>query len=71
MNFDKTIEEQRLMLDPQEAKISLRCDRCNKEIYEGEEYYFFERNNLCEECFDEIQNDEKFNSRRIAGERDE
>lgn len=71
MDFDRMIEQERLMRDPQEMKIYTRCDRCNVEIYEGGDYYFFERNNLCEDCFDEIQNDEKFKSRRIAGDNDE
>ena len=65
------LEAERLKLDPQEAKVELRCGKCGAEIYKGQEYYFFEREYFCEECFDEIQSDEKIEARRIAGEEDE
>ena len=47
------LEAERLKLDPQEARVCLKCDRCNAEIYEGQNYYVFERDCLCEQCFDE------------------
>lgn len=71
MDFDKEIENQRFKLDPQEIRAYLLCNRCAEEIYVGDEYYLYERSKLCEECFDEIQSDEKFNQKRIAGEEDE
>ena len=49
------LEAERLKFDPQEAHICLKCDRCNTEIYENQEYYLYERDCLCEQCFDEIQ----------------
>ena len=52
-------------------KVYFNCDLCGAEIYKGQEYYFFEREYFCEECFDEIQSDEKIEARRIAGEEDE
>lgn len=64
------LEAERLRLDPQEAKVCLKCDRCNAEIYEGQEYYLYERDCLCEQCFDEMQSDEKREYRRIAGDDD-
>ena len=70
-DFDNEIERQRIELDPQEVKVCFNCDRCNAEIYEGNKYYFYERNSLCEECFDDIQSEEKFNSIRIAGDEDD
>ena len=71
VNFDKEIENQRLKLDKQEVKPKLRCYRCGSEIYDGEEYYLYERDKLCEECFDEMQEDEKYESKRFAGDDDE
>ena len=68
MDFDKEIENQRLKYDLQENRVSFNCTRCNSEIYNGEDYFIYERSKICEECFDEIQNDEKFNSKRIAGD---
>lgn len=71
MNLDKEIEKQRIKDDLQEAKVCFNCNRCNSEIYTGNEYYFYERNLLCEECFDELQSNEKFKAKRIAGDNDE
>lgn len=68
MNLDKEIEKQRLQQDLQEAKVYFNCNRCNAEIYQGNEYYCYERNILCEECFDELQSNEKFKAKRIAGD---
>ena len=44
------------------------CDKCGADIYEGQEYYNFEGDTLCEQCFDEIQEIEKRECSRIAGE---
>lgn len=66
------LEEERLKLEREEQKkLVLNCDKCGANVYDKEEYYFYERDCLCEECFDEIQKDEKFEARRIAGEDDE
>ena len=71
MNFDKELENQRISMDRQEIEVYCYCERCGKEIYKNEDYYYYEKDKLCEECFDEIQHDEKFNCRRIAGDYDE
>lgn len=65
------LEAERLRLDPQEAKVYFNCDRCGGEIYEGQNYYIYERDILCEECFDEMQYDEKRECERIAGDEDD
>lgn len=66
------LEEQRLRQDREEqGEVAFTCARCGKEIRKNEEYYDYERDCLCEECFDEIQKDEKFNSKRIAGDDDD
>ena len=70
MDFDRYIENERIKNDLQEIDVCFCCERCGAEIYKGNEYYFFERNHLCEDCFDEIQKDEKFEAKRIAGEDD-
>lgn len=63
------LEEQRLKLDREEqGKVAFKCNKCGTDIYENDEYYFYERDYLCEECFDEIQKDEKFEAKRIAGD---
>lgn len=65
------LEKERLRKDPQEAKICLKCDKCNSEIYEGEEYYCYDGiMELCEDCFDEMQSEEKRDCERIAGDDD-
>ena len=71
MDFDKEIENQRLEKDPQEQMVYMICDNCGAEIYEGQEFYDCDAGYLCEDCFDEIQKIEKFESERIAGEKDE
>lgn len=73
MDFDAEIEKQRIKNDPQEAEIFCYCDRCNQEIYVGNSYYLFQnlKFNLCENCFDELQDMEKKESERIAGEDNE
>ena len=65
------LEAERLRLDPQEAKVYLNCDNCGGEIYEGQEYYECEMGDLCEKCFDKMQEDEKAECERIAGDDDE
>ena len=62
------LEAERLRNDPQETKVYSECDFCGGEIYIGQEYYNFEGNILCEQCFDEMQLDEKRECARIAGE---
>ena len=71
MNEDKYWEGQRIKQDPMEGKVCLNCNRCGAEIYEGQEYYIFESDSLCEECFNEMQHDEKRECERIAGDDDE
>ena len=66
------LEEQRLQLDREEqGKVAFQCDRCGRDIYDGEEYYCREGDWLCEECFDELQKDEKYECRMIAGDDDD
>ena len=65
------LEAERLKLDPQEVKVCLKCDKCNSEIYEGQEYYETDLGDLCETCFDEMQSEEKKECERIAGDDDE
>lgn len=65
-NFDDYIEHERQKI--QDIPSYTRCDRCNAEIYNGEEYFVFEGDTLCEECFDDVQADEKIDASRIAGE---
>ena len=62
------LEAERLKLDPQETKVYSECDICGSEIYVGQEYYNFEGNILCEQCFDEFQEYKKKECSRIAGE---
>ena len=62
------LEAERLRLDPQEVKVYSECDACGDEIYVGQEYYKVEGSNYCEQCFDEMQLDEKRKCERIAGE---
>ena len=71
MDFDRKLEKLRIQLDPQEKKEELKCDRCGTEIYKDDDYYLYERNRLCEECFDDIQSTEKFECRRTAGDEDD
>lgn len=66
------LEAERLKIDKEEQKkIAFNCDKCGSNIYINEEYYFYQRDCLCEECFDEVQKDEKFEARRIAGDDDD
>ena len=71
MDIDKMLENERLKEDLQEVEVFCFCDRCSNEIYMGNYYYEHERNRICEECFEEFQADEKYESRRIAGDDDE
>lgn len=36
------------------------------EIYKGNDYYESEGENLCEDCFDELQKEEKENHKKVA-----
>lgn len=62
------LEDERLKSDPQEVKAYSECDTCGSDIYIGQEYYISEGNIYCEQCFDEMQSDEKRECERIAGE---
>ena len=68
MDFDNYIENQRLHTDLQEQEVLHYCDECQGEIYKGNEYYNLEGYNLCEDCFDKSQMQEKEDHRLIAGE---
>jgi len=68
MDFDNYIEKERIKTDWQEKDIIHICDNCGADIYEGNEFYSLEGYNLCEECFDEIQRNEKAEHRCVAGE---
>lgn len=65
------LEAERLRLDPQEAKVCFNCENCDGEIYEGNSYYEYNGDYLCEQCFDKKQEDEKRECERIAGDNDE
>lgn len=47
-------EYSRDMMNPPEYEPNLPCDHCGKGIYEGEEYYSINGENLCEDCVSEI-----------------
>lgn len=68
INWDKELERLRKSLDIQEQPVIMHCDICSKEIYKGEEYYDDEVDFMCEECFDKMQEEQKRECRRIAGE---
>ena len=68
MDFDNYIENQRLKTDLQEKRVMYNCDECGGEIYEGNEFYNLEGYNLCEDCFDKTQLEEKEEHRLVAGE---
>lgn len=68
MDFDNYIENHRLHTDLQEQKVMYYCDECQGEIYKGNEFYSIEGYNLCEDCFDNMQDTEKKEHRCIAGE---
>ena len=61
------LEKQKNDLYEEENAYS-ECDICGNEIYEGQEYYNFNGDIYCEQCFDEMQSDEKRECKRIAGE---
>lgn len=71
MDYDDYLENERIKNDLQEIPVYTRCDRCNAEIYYGNEYYNYEGDDLCEECFDDIQSDEKSEARRYAGDEED
>lgn len=68
MDFDNYIENERIRTDLQERKVVHTCDNCGAEIYVGNEFWSLEGYNLCEDCFDEIQKNEKNEHRLIAGD---
>lgn len=68
MDFDNYIENLRIENDLQEQDVLLCCDECKGEIYRGNEYYNIEGYNLCEDCFDKMQEREKEDHMLIAGE---
>ena len=68
MDFDSYIENERLKNDIQEREVLQYCDECQAEIYKGNEYYNLEGYNLCEDCFDKMQQREKEEHRLVAGE---
>lgn len=69
-NIERNLEKERI--DMEEPKdVYYKCDRCGADICKGEDYYSYDRDCLCEDCFNEIQKDEKFEARRIAGDDDD
>lgn len=68
MDFDNYIENERIKNDLQEKKVIHTCDNCEAEIYAGNEFWSLEGYTLCEDCFDEIQRNEKNEHRLIAGD---
>ena len=69
MDLDKHLEYSRLENDLQERDVSYRCDGCNCEIYQGNEYFLNDENFIfCEKCYDEIQSNQKKDARKVAGE---
>ena len=66
---DDYLEHLRYQSDPQEQPVSLHCDKCGAEIYEGEEYYTTpELGDVCEKCFDYEADSHKKDCERIAGD---
>lgn len=55
---------------PDESEPIFYCTNCKKEIYYGDNYYETDLGDICEDCFDEIQINEKRECERIAGEDD-
>lgn len=71
-DIERDLEKERLQKDREEQGIVYyRCDRCGADIYKSEDYYSYDGDCLCEECFDEILSDEKAQARRIAGDDDD
>ena len=68
-NFDNYIENKRMANESQ--KVYCVCERCGRDINYGETYYRYDNNDLCEDCFDDIQMDEKIDAERQAGDDDE
>jgi len=66
---DDYIDALRYSLDREEETVVLKCDKCGREIYKGNEYYCddFWRN-LCEKCLDEYFEELKKEWSLIAGE---
>lgn len=65
MNEDMLLERQRdaydRMMDTQQQEIVVfkTCDMCGNEIYEGDEYYDFDDEVICEDCLMDYVNEFK------------
>lgn len=75
MNFreeEMALERQKeIMTTPRDPRLLFFCSRCAEDIYEGDYYFMYENECVCEDCFDDLQATEKMLARRIAGEDDE
>lgn len=70
MDFDRHLEHERIKNDPQEVPVIFYCDECGHEIYKDNDYYDYDNEILCENCLDEILQQIKEESYRIAGDED-
>ena len=68
--IERDLEKERIAIE-EKYNVVFHCDRCGAEIYENDNYYSYEGDCLCEECFDEVQSDEKAMARRVAGDEDD
>lgn len=69
VDYDIWLEQERIKNDPMEQPVIFCCDKCGGEIYKGTEYYETDLYyHICENCFDELQLEEKSEALRIAGE---
>lgn len=66
MNFDKEMENQRMVVDSQEQPVAFYCDECKQEIYNGEESYSFINGCICENCMDKELQQLKENAKFVA-----
>ena len=67
--YHNDYEELRYKLDPQEAPVSLYCDICGGEIYDGETYYStLDSGDICEKCLEEQEEAHRRDCERIAGD---
>lgn len=63
------LEEFRLINDIQEAEVKLTCEICQKELYDGDNYYETDKYyHICEDCMDEELRKEKKECERIIGD---
>ena len=65
---DNQLEAYRIKHDPQEQQPVFQCEHCGKDMYENEEYYEYEGENLCEDCFDIQQLEDKLVAKKYVGE---